>query len=184
MAPLKTFIKLSVTLVQDVTASNSPITEDNVAFLIECIISVSQNLAKSLKFHHNYAPGRAFGHDAFHSLRSNSRVLSWSLSFCLSSGGSFRRPILQNDLQQLNSTKQSGIMIIWCIFLSLLIGQGANTWPANNCLKIMVCSYVLPSKCVAANNILLLCGKWRTVSLRCQFSKIQGGSEPHVQNFF
>ena len=46
-------------------------------------------------------------------------------------------------------------IIIRCIFSFLSIGWESTTWPANNCLQIMVCSCVVPSKRVAANNILL-----------------------------
>ena len=43
----------------------------------------------------------------------------------------------------------------------LLIGKEPSTWPANNCLQIMVCSCATSSNCVwlwhlAANNILLI----------------------------
>ena len=42
-------------------------------------------------------------------------------------------------------------------FFPIFIGWEPTTWPANNCLQIMVCSCVVPSKSVfAANNILLM----------------------------
>ena len=32
---------------------------------------------------------------------------------------------------------------------SIFIGREPSTWPANNCLQIMVCSCVIPSNCVS-----------------------------------
>ena len=72
------------------------------------------------------------------------------------------------------------IIIIWSKFLFLFIGPEPTTWPANNCLQIMVCSCAMLSNCVwlwrlAANNILLihkrnyaflLAWKWQTALLR------------------
>ena len=56
------------------------------------------------------------------------------------------------------------------------IGRESTTWPANNCLKIMVCSCVVPSKCVLLQIILCSCvigttfwrEKWQIASLSCQ----------------
>ena len=53
------------------------------------------------------------------------------------------------------------IIIIWGKFFFLLIGKEPSTWPANNCLQIIVCSCATSSNCVwlwhlAANNILLI----------------------------
>ena len=46
-------------------------------------------------------------------------------------------------------------IIIWCKFFFLFIGRKPTTWPANNCLKIMVCSCRnVAQLCLAANNIL------------------------------
>ena len=45
-------------------------------------------------------------------------------------------------------------IIIRSKFFFLLIGWEPTTWPANNCLQIMVCSCAMPSNCLAANNIL------------------------------
>ena len=36
----------------------------------------------------------------------------------------------------------------WCRFFFLFIGREPTTWPANNCLQIMVCSCSLSSNCV------------------------------------
>ena len=52
----------------------------------------------------------------------------------------------------------------------------AITWPANNCLRIMVCSCVVPSKRVLLQIIFCSCvigtpfsrEKWRIASLSCQ----------------
>ena len=48
-----------------------------------------------------------------------------------------------------------------CKFFFLFIGQKPTRWPANNCLKVMVCSCAMSSncvwlKCLAANNFLLM----------------------------
>ena len=53
------------------------------------------------------------------------------------------------------------INIIWSKFVFLFIGRKPSTWPANNCLQIMVSSCTMSSNCVwlwhlAANNILLI----------------------------
>ena len=39
-------------------------------------------------------------------------------------------------------------IIILCKFFFLFIGWEPTTWPANNCLQIMVCSCAMPSNCV------------------------------------
>ena len=57
-------------------------------------------------------------------------------------------------------------VIILCDFFFLSIGRESTTWPANNCLQIMVCSCVVPSKtCFAANDILLM-RNWNNVLKR------------------
>ena len=51
-----------------------------------------------------------------------------------------------------------------------------HTWPANNCLQIMVCSCLVPSKCVLLQIIFCSCvigttfwrEKWQVASLNCQ----------------
>ena len=53
------------------------------------------------------------------------------------------------------------ISLIWSKFFFLFIGRKPFTWPANNCLQIMVCSCTMSSNCVwlwhlAANDILLM----------------------------
>ena len=49
-------------------------------------------------------------------------------------------------------------------FFRFTTGRESNTWPANNCLQIMVCSSVIPSKCVIFCLCVivstLLCEKW------------------------
>ena len=39
-------------------------------------------------------------------------------------------------------------IIIQSKFFFLFIGREPTTWPANNCLQIMVCSCAMPSNCV------------------------------------
>ena len=38
--------------------------------------------------------------------------------------------------------------IIWCKLFFLFTGRKPTTWPANNCLQIMVCSCAISSNCV------------------------------------
>ena len=40
------------------------------------------------------------------------------------------------------------LIIIRCNFFFLFIGWKPSTWPANNCLQIMVCSCAMSSNCV------------------------------------
>ena len=68
------------------------------------------------------------------------------------------------------------IIIIRCVFFFLSIGRESITWPANNCLQIMVCSCVVPSKRVLLQIIFCSCAigtplsreKWQIASLRCR----------------
>ena len=51
------------------------------------------------------------------------------------------------------------MLIIWCKFFFLFIDRKPTTWPANNCLQIMVCSCAMSSYCVwlqNINNVLLM----------------------------
>ena len=60
-------------------------------------------------------------------------------------------------------------IIIRYVFSFLSIGQESTTWPANNCLQIMVCSYVVPSKRVLLQIIFCSYVIWTTFSsLSCQ----------------
>ena len=66
-------------------------------------------------------------------------------------------------------------IIIRCIFSFLSIGRESTTWPANNCLQIMVCSCAVPSKRVLLQIIFCSCvigttfsrEKWQIASLSC-----------------
>ena len=67
-------------------------------------------------------------------------------------------------------------IIIRCVFFFLSIGRESTTWPANNCLRIMVRSCVVPSKRVWLQIIFCSCvigttfsrEKWQIASLSCQ----------------
>ena len=67
-------------------------------------------------------------------------------------------------------------IIIRCVFSSLSIGRESTTWPASNCLQIMVCSCVVPSKRGLLQIIFCSCvmgttfsgEKWQIASLSCQ----------------
>ena len=48
-------------------------------------------------------------------------------------------------------------IIIRSKFFFLFIGRKPATWPANNCLQIMVCSYAMPSICVWLQIIFCSC---------------------------
>ena len=68
------------------------------------------------------------------------------------------------------------LLIIRCIFALLSTGRELTTWPKNNYLQIMVCSCVVPSKCVLLQIIFCSCvigttfskEKWQIASLSCQ----------------
>ena len=68
------------------------------------------------------------------------------------------------------------IIIIRCVFSSLSIGRESTTWPANNCLQIIVCSCVAPSKRGLLQIIFCSCvmgttfsrEKWQIAFLSCQ----------------
>ena len=47
--------------------------------------------------------------------------------------------------------------VIRCKFFFLFIGWKPTTWPANNCLQIMVCSWTMSSNCVWLQIILCSC---------------------------
>ena len=72
--------------------------------------------------------------------------------------------------------RKTKIFIIRCVFFFLSIGWESTTWPANNCLRIMVCSCVVPSKRVLLQIIFCSCvigttfsrEKWQIASLSCQ----------------
>ena len=72
-------------------------------------------------------------------------------------------------------SSENGI-IIRCVFFFLSFGRESTTWPANNCLRIMVCSCVVPSKRVLLQIIFCSCViattfsrvKWQIASLSCQ----------------
>ena len=51
------------------------------------------------------------------------------------------------------------LIIIRSKFFFLFIGQEPTTWPANNCLQIMVCSCAMPSNCVWLQIIFCSCVK-------------------------
>ena len=50
-------------------------------------------------------------------------------------------------------------IIIRSKFFFLFIGRGPTTWPANNCLQIMVCSCAMPSNSVWLQIIFCSCVK-------------------------
>ena len=68
------------------------------------------------------------------------------------------------------------VLIIRCVFFLPFHWPRVHTWPANNCLRIMVCSCVVPSKRVLLQIIFCSCvigttfsrEKWQIASLSCQ----------------
>jgi len=82
------------------------------------------------------------------------------------------------DYQKLNSFKLW--LMVLCstskTFFSSFHWREPTTWPANNCLQIMVCSCVIPSKCVLLQIIFCSCvivttllyQKWQIAPLSCQ----------------
>ena len=74
------------------------------------------------------------------------------------------RPLLKllqrlgNAIPQINiSVNETNHVIIRCIFSFLSIGRESATRPANNCLHIMVCSCVVPSKRVLLQIMFCSC---------------------------
>ena len=72
------------------------------------------------------------------------------------------------------------MFIIRCIFLFLFIDRKPTTWPANNCLNIMVCSWMrnVVLLCLATNNILLMC-KWNHAFLLLAIALLWKNGRPH-----
>jgi len=57
--------------------------------------------------------------------------------------------------------------MLLCIFSFLFIGQETIMWPANKCLQLMACTFVILSKwCFEANNILLMCNNHFVTTLK------------------
>jgi len=87
---------------------------------------------------------------------------------------------LANFARSARTTDRKLSIIIPCIFSFLFIGREPTTWPANNCLQTMVCSCVIPSKCVLLQIIFcscvivipLLCEKRQIASLSCPESDL------------
>ena len=76
-------------------------------------------------------------------LVSRSTTHYWSFT---SLSCSWRRRNVPNEMRAvILLTKQ---IIIRCKFFFLFIGREPTTWPANNCLQIMVCSCAMSSNCV------------------------------------
>jgi len=67
-------------------------------------------------------------------------------------------------------------IIIRCVLFFFFIGWEPTTWPANNCLQMVVSSCVVPSKCVLLEITFCLCvivtmisgEKWQIAPLSCQ----------------
>ena len=85
-------------------------------------------------------------------------------------------PYLHTDSYILATVLHTNSFIIRCSFFFPSIGRQPTTWPANNCLQIMVCSCVVPSKRVLLQIIVCSCvigttfsrEKWLIASLSCQ----------------
>ena len=85
-------------------------------------------------------------------LVSRSRTHYWSFT---SLSCSWRRRNVPNEMRAvILLTKQ---IIIRCKFFFLFIGREPTTWPANNCLQIMVCSCAMSSNCVWLQIIFCSC---------------------------
>ena len=66
------------------------------------------------------------------------------------------KSVLRKKKRNNNKIKQ---IIIRCKCFFLFIGREPTTWPANNCLQIMVCSCAMPSNCVWLQIIFCTCVK-------------------------
>ena len=79
---------------------------------------------------------------------------------CQSRPGSFlQRSDVMFQVLAASKIIQTISIIIRCVFSFLSIGRGSTTWPANNCLQIMVCSCVIGT---------FSREKWQIASLSCQ----------------
>ena len=58
-------------------------------------------------------------------------------------------------------------------FFFLFIGREPTTWPANNCLQIMVCSCAMPSNCVLLQLMFCSCIKETVLSPSCDCSCVK-----------
>ena len=104
-------------------------------------------------------------------LKNPGRSQQWSLRNSHESVEDFT--LTEILLSRLWHTNQ---IIIRCIFSFLYIGREPTTWPANNCLQIMFCSCVVPSKRVLLQITFCSCvvgttfskEKWQTASLSFQ----------------
>ena len=67
---------------------------------------------------------------------------------------------------------KSAVSILWqwCRFVFLFIGRKLTTWPANNCLQIMVCSCSVSSNCVWLQ--IILCSCINETALFCFFASL------------
>ena len=67
---------------------------------------------------------------------------------------------------------KSAVSILWqwCRFVFLFIGRELTTWPANNCLQIMVCSCSVSSNCVWLQ--IILCSCINETALFCFFASL------------
>ena len=75
--------------------------------------------------------------------------LYWSRTAWISINSSSNHSWFTFNLAKYNHLQISTVIIL-CIFPFLFIGREPTTWPANNCLQIMVCPCVVPTKCVLA----------------------------------
>ena len=75
--------------------------------------------------------------------------------------------------------RKTNLLIIRCMFFWVSIGRKPNTWPAINCLRIMACSWVVPSKSVRLKimlmrncRITLSTEKWHITSMNVEESNL------------
>ena len=95
-------------------------------------------------------------------LVSRSTTHYWSFT---SLSCSWRRRNVPNEMRAvILLTKQ---IIIRCKFFFLFIGREPTTWPANNCLQIMVCSCAMSSNCVWLQIIFCSCVNETTRDRSC-----------------
>ena len=89
---------------------------------------------------------------------SPSSVSQWFLNTCIMLRSN--KMIMKTVIKQTIKWVHEEIIIITSIVFFLSIGWEPTTWPANNCLQLMVCSCVVPSKRVLLQIILWAARQW------------------------
>ena len=118
------------------------IRRNNLAVLLESILKTSRTVCNNINSV---------------SLLYNSRVTKTKMKLFSpgASGQKNRKTSFSLNSPQIISTNI--IYYYWMHFSSILLVKNPITWPEDNCLKIMVCFSVKPSKCILLQIIFCSC---------------------------